>query len=70
MKVISHLKEMLSKKEFAHLIDDYINMDGGGTYGGIKEEFVRTVILGEMQQGELFRIHNEFKCIRGNQDVK
>ena len=31
---------------------------------------MRTVVIGEMQKGELFKIHNEFKCIRGNQDVK
>jgi hypothetical protein len=68
LKTISHLKVMLSEREFAQLIDDYINKDG--TCGGIKEEFVRTVVIGEMQQGELFRIHNEFKCVRGNQDVK
>jgi hypothetical protein len=68
LKIISHLKGLLSEREFAQLIDDYINKDG--TCGGIKEEFVRTVVIGEMQQGELFRIHNEFKCVRGNQDVK
>lgn len=61
---------MLSEKDFALLIDDFINKDGVVMQGGIKEEFMRTVVIGEMQQGELFKIHNEFKCIRGNQDVK
>lgn len=70
LKMVSHLKEMLSEKDFALLIDDFINKDGVVMQGGIKEEFMRTVVIGEMQQGELFKIHNEFKCIRGNQDVK
>jgi len=52
--MILHLKEMLSEKDFALLIDDFINKDGVMMQSGIKEEFMRTVVIGEMQQGELF----------------
>ena len=54
LKMVLHLNEMLSEKDFALLIDDFINKDGVMMQSGIKEEFMRTVVIGEMQQRELF----------------
>lgn len=58
---------MLGDRDFTQLIDDYINREGGGS---VTQEFVRTVIIGELHHGQLFKNQSEIKCVRGNQDVK